>query len=594
MRNILKLLLFLTVLLGINSCNDIENTLETPTTADTSLQAKSTSNNLGSFSAITYNVAGLPAILSSGNPEENTAIIGQLLNNYDIVHAQEDFNYHATLYDHAVHPYRTSTSGGVPFGDGLNTMSNFSFTDFRRIQWDNCNGTDCLTPKGFTVARHKIASGVYIDFYNAHPNAGSSDADWSARRANITQLKEFITDFSAGNAVVLMGDLNCRYTRSADNVRELLEIGLTDAWIELIKDGVIPAQGSNALVCDNAIAYGDPQCEIVDKVLYRGNNLISLQAASFSYEEDVFRDDNGDMLSDHRPIAVNFNYELADDIMLSDQFGGPHGDSFTDINQIPDVNVASIFIRAGSRLDQVGIKFGNGLNYVQLQNRGTGLFLDGMGRTNNGASCGQYANTNSYNAQWLLEPFNGSFYRIKNRNTGLFLDGFGSSDNGTVCGQWANTTSENAQWELEAFDGDYYRIKNRNTGLFLDGMGRTTNGANCGQYANTSSANAQWDVINVGEGSTLSHGGNSGTYQELTLQNGEYFTEVLLCKGKHDGRTRIFRAEFKTNQNRVLAGGNYTDDNVRYTAPEGWQIVGFHGRAGSEVDKLGVIYAPIP
>lgn len=27
-----------------------------------------------------------------------------------------------------------------------------------------------------------------------------------------------------------------------------------------------------------------------------------------------------------------------------------------------------------------------------------------------------------------------------------------------------------------------------------------------------------------------------------------------------------------------------------YTAPAGTQIAGFHGRAGSEVDKLGVIF----
>lgn len=546
----------------------------------------------GSFSVLTYNVAGLPAFLSSGNPEENTGPIGQLIRDYDIVHVQEDFNYHATLYANDDHPHRTPTSGGIPFGDGLNTLSNFPYSDFQRIKWNDCNGTDCLTPKGFTVARIRITEGMYIDFYNAHPNAGSGEANWSARRSNITQLKNFINDFSKGNAVILMGDLNCRYTRSEDNVRELATLGLNDAWVELVKGGAAPAAGSPALVCDNDIRYGDAQCEIVDKILYRGNNYIKLTATAFSYEEDRFRDANGDMLSDHRPVYVDFDYELSDDLRLSDQFGGPHGDSFTDIGRIQGTpNVQSIFLRAGSRLDQVGITLGSGSGYVQLQNRGTDLYLDGMGRTNNGASCGQWAGTPSNNAQWALQPFDGSYYRLQNRGTGMFLDGLGYTSNGAVCGMWSNSTSDNAQWTLELFDGNYYRIQNRATGLYLDGMGRTSNGATAGQYANTGDPNAQWDVI----GSLpVSHGGNGGTYQELTLQNGEYVTEVTLNSGKHNDRTRIFRAEFRTNLNRTLMGGSQTSNTVTYTAPSGWQIVGFHGRAGGEVDKLGVIYTPVP
>lgn len=409
----------------------------------------------GSFSVLTYNVAGLPGFLSSGNPEENTPAIGQQIRGYDVVHVQEDFNYHATLYEYDNHPHRTPTSGGVPFGDGLNTLSNFQFTDFQRIKWNDCNGTDCLTPKGFTVARHAIAPGVYIDFYNAHPNASVEPADLAARRSNILQLKNFINTFSAGNAVILMGDLNCRYTRSEDNVRELKDLGLMDVWVKLVRGGSEPAVGSPALVCDNSVSYYDPQCEIVDKVFYRGNAFINLTPTLFSYEEDKFRNENNEMLSDHRPIHVEFDWSLADDRMLSEQFGGPHGVPFNDVNLVPDgAAVANIFLRAGSRVDQVGLTIHGGPAFI--------------------------------------------------------------------------------------------------------------------------------------------HGGNGGSYQQLVLQNGEYVKEVFLCKGKKDGHTRIFRAEFRTNQGRTLAGGNYTSDNVTYTAPDGWQIVGFHGRSGNEVDKLGVIYAPVP
>ena len=81
----------------------------------------------GAFSVLTYNVAGLPDIISSGDPATNTRPIGERLGGYDIVHVQEDFNYHADLYATDQHPYRTPTSGGVPFGSGLNTLSNFPY-----------------------------------------------------------------------------------------------------------------------------------------------------------------------------------------------------------------------------------------------------------------------------------------------------------------------------------------------------------------------------------------------------------------------------------------------------------------------------------
>jgi hypothetical protein len=135
----------------------------------------------GSFSFITFNVAGLPQILQNndvpGDKTTNTASIGEKFAQYNIsvIHVQEDFNYHATLYANDDHPYRTATSGGVPFGSGLNTLANYNWIDFARIKWNTCSdasGNDCLTPKGFTFMRMQIDTGVYIDFYNLHADAG--------------------------------------------------------------------------------------------------------------------------------------------------------------------------------------------------------------------------------------------------------------------------------------------------------------------------------------------------------------------------------------------------------------------------------------
>lgn len=140
---------------------------------------------------------------------------------------------------------------------------------------------------------------------------------------------------------------------------------------------------------------------------------------------------------------------------------------------------------------------GGGSGYVQLQNRGSGLFLDGMGRTNNGDACGQWGNTNHPNSHWQLIDVGSGYYQLKNRGTGLFLDGMGRTSNGAVCGQWGNTSHHNSHWELEQYSGNYYRLQNRGTGLYLDGMGRTSNGSDVGQWPNTTHPNAQWQLINV-------------------------------------------------------------------------------------------------
>lgn len=276
-------------------------------TPATSAHATPPASATGSFSVLTYNIAGLPEPLSGSRPAVNTRPIGERVNAYDIVHVQEDFNYHADLYATDRHPYRTPTSGGVPFGSGLNTMSNLPYTDFKRVTWQNCAGFDCLTPKGFTASRIQLAEGVYVDFYNVHANAGSRDADLNARRQNLAQLSAYITTYSAGNAVVVMGDLNVRYTRTGDTIHDLVAAhGLTDAWVRQERGGVPPAVGSPPLTCDPANVTA--ACEVVDKILYRSSDQLRLDLVRYANDHPRFLDPAGEPLSDHYPIAAWFSW----------------------------------------------------------------------------------------------------------------------------------------------------------------------------------------------------------------------------------------------------------------------------------------------
>ncbi|WP_105968866.1 jacalin-like lectin [Streptomyces geranii] len=407
----------------------------------------------GSFNVLTYNVAGLPGLISSGNPEVNTPLISPRLGAYDIVNVQEDFNYHAALYANDNHANRTATSGGVPFGDGLNTLSDYTFQDFERVKWNNCTGTNCLTPKGFSLARIRLAEGVYVDVYNAHPNADDTAEAHAARRANISQLSAFIQANSAGNAVIVAGDTNTRYTRAGDNIRTLVaDNGLTDAWVQLVKGGVQPTQGADALLCPTTAPTNN--CEVVDKIFYRGSKLVNLSATRYNNEWASFLDSAGGNLSDHFPHTVDFSWALPSNLRASDFIGGPHGTAFNDSDNLPATpSPRTLTLRGGSRLDAVS--------------------------------------------------------------------------------------------------------------LTLDG------------------------------GTALTHGGTGGTATSLTLASGEHLTSVKLTQGQKDGRTRIFSAAFTTDRSRTLTSGTATSDTATFTAPSGWQIVGFTGRSGSEIDKLGVVYAPI-
>ncbi|MQM24143.1 jacalin-like lectin [Glycomyces albidus] len=405
----------------------------------------------GDLSVLSYNIAGLPLGLGDGDPETNTPIIGSRLGAYDIVHVQEDFNYHAALYAADDHPHRTATSGGVPFGSGLNTLSDHPFEDFERVTWDDCasGSGDCLTPKGFTFMRARLAEGVWVDLYNLHTDAGSEPADIAAREANLAQVAAYMAEHSAGNAVIVYGDTNTRYTRGDGIAAFAAGSGLTDAWVELVRGGDAPNAGDPALVCDDATV--DATCEVVDKVLYRSGDHVRLDAVDYRNDHAAFRDGDGENLSDHYPIAVDFSWTTSGDFTLSDQFGGPHGDFFTDVDDLDAQDDPAVLrLRAGSRVDLIG--------------------------------------------------------------------------------------------------------------------------------------------LTLADGTVLDHGGSGGTLATLTLGAGEYPVSLHLCRAERDGHTRIFYARFTTSTGRTLAGGTATGDCTTYTAPDGWQIAGFHGRAGAEVDKIGVVY----
>lgn len=250
----------------------------------------------GEFTLLTYNVAGLPQGISPSNPEKNIPLISPLLNKFDIALVQEDFFYHDELKSETTHAYQSepkARASEFTSGDGLNRFSIFSFSSLRREAWTKCsneNGNDCLAQKGFSVAETEIAPGVKIDIYNMHLDAGSTQADLEARRSQIQQLLNTINSRSAGRAIIVAGDINLNIEYRPHDL-PLFQTLLGEAEL---------TDSCHFLSCAN---------ELVDRVLFRGNSSLNLQAGSWSIDSN-FVDDRGIKLSDHFAVATRFTWEF--------------------------------------------------------------------------------------------------------------------------------------------------------------------------------------------------------------------------------------------------------------------------------------------
>lgn len=250
--------------------------------------------NAGSFSVVTYNVAGLPDFLSRSHPSANVPRMGPLLSRYDLALVQEDFVYSGELRAGISLPFQSEpmrARGLLGVGDGLSRFSRFPFAAPRREPWNTCHGyfinrSDCLASKGFSATTHYVGRDAELDVYNLHMEAGRSPGDRRTRLAQVRQLLAALQEKSAGRAVIVAGDTNLK-DRDKTALQHLLQAGgLRDA-------------------CE--VSDCPDVHEGIDKVLYRSSPSLELVPADWRVD-DRFSDDRGNPLSDHPPIAVEFRW----------------------------------------------------------------------------------------------------------------------------------------------------------------------------------------------------------------------------------------------------------------------------------------------
>jgi hypothetical protein len=186
-------------------------------------------------------------------------------------------------------------------GDGLGILSRFPFDEFRRVPWKTCGEgeADCLAMKGFAMARVELASGLNVDVYNLHADAGSEESDIAARAAGFEQLAAYIEAHSEGRAIILGGDTNLHTDPGSDDPLDREDARLWKTFLE--RTGLV--DGCDALACE------DPGR--IDKFAFRSGGGIELEPLSRKFEVEKFRDAGGGPLSDHDALAVRWRWSAA-------------------------------------------------------------------------------------------------------------------------------------------------------------------------------------------------------------------------------------------------------------------------------------------
>ena len=251
--------------------------------------------NEGTFSVLSYNVHGLPDLLTNtAKPGvDRMTQISPLLNAYDLVGLQEVFtpeNHEAVLaqIDHGfVETFNTPLKEDRAYGAGLEILaSTGSHLESESLYYDTCYGTidgsgDCLASKGVQLVTLDLGDAP-LTFINTHHEAGGGVEDEDARERQVMQVIEALEALPSDRAVLYVGDFNLRESDPAD-------VALLDAYA---------AAGLRNLCHE----LGCDEPERIDRIHLRDSDVITLTGLTWKVATE-FIDEDGADLSDHHAIA---------------------------------------------------------------------------------------------------------------------------------------------------------------------------------------------------------------------------------------------------------------------------------------------------
>ena len=155
---------------------------------------------------------------------------------------------------------------GMFVGDGNGILSRLPFTGNARVPWTECFGGidtsdggagDCLAMKGFAMVTLTLPSGGEVDLYTLHAEAGGTAEDQRLQGEDYAQLAAFITEHSAGRAVIIGGDTNLHTDPTHPDAEGDAD---TIIWQDFL---------ATTGLTDACAATGCPDTGSIDKIAYR-------------------------------------------------------------------------------------------------------------------------------------------------------------------------------------------------------------------------------------------------------------------------------------------------------------------------------------
>lgn len=270
-----------------------------------------------SFNLLIYNVQMRPVL---DNNSYKGSRISPLLNSYDIVGVQESFSDKEILLskcDHLCKAHFTAKYCCFSFVDsGLSTLSKFPIIEQKYMHYRSRSGfVDIIASKGILLTRLEINNNI-VDVYNTHMQAGESD-DGLARLDQAAQLVEFVNNNSlATHSVMIIGDFNMGPLSEEEKEDFMIRRAATFAMMK-----------NNLGLSDLETSLGMSSVNL-DRILFRAGCGQKLEARAFHNLENSFTDEDGQALSDGRPIMGRFiiakTNEVCEQKLLINPEPAPH------------------------------------------------------------------------------------------------------------------------------------------------------------------------------------------------------------------------------------------------------------------------------
>lgn len=234
---------------------------------------------------LSYNVQNLPG----SNFDERAPELLEVLDSHDLAVLQEDFAPDGLYsrwpgqswrgpgprwrWHNLLAPLARPWGYRAPYDSGLTVLAQepaaqspiAGIEPLVSMAFDDCHGIvshshDCWANKGLLGVRVTLVTGASIDVYTTHLDAGSGTGDYEARREQFEQMRQAITEYSAGRAIVFAGDFNTPRRRPEHHAALL---AFKDA-LQLTNSGIHPS-------------HEDWRNCQVDFILLRDGDAVSLE-----------------------------------------------------------------------------------------------------------------------------------------------------------------------------------------------------------------------------------------------------------------------------------------------------------------------------